>query len=79
MEKIQMLERLDQLIKIKATGSPEELSIKLNISRSTVYYVIDCLKSLGADISYSNSKQSFIYNEEKKLIIGFISKNKIVQ
>ena len=51
IEKVQLLERMDQLIRLKSTGTPIELADRLNVSRSTIYEIIECLKSLGAEIS----------------------------
>ncbi len=72
-EKIVLLERLDQLIRMKATGSARELAKKLGISKSTVYEVIDVLKQLGADIGYCSYRKSFYYESDKVLAIGFVA------
>lgn len=73
-EKVQLLERLDQLIRLKATGTPDELGLKLKVARCTVYDFIACLESLGGEIEYSRSNRSFIYVTDKTLIIGYKSK-----
>lgn len=74
LEKINTIERIDQLIRLKATGSPDELANKLNLTRSTVYEIIDCMKAMDADIKYSKTRKSFYYESEKVLTIGFIKK-----
>ena len=71
IEKVHLLERMDQLIRLKSTGTPTELAEKLNVSRSTIYEIIDCLKFLGAEIDYSRTKRSFCYSCNMKFKIGF--------
>ena len=58
---ISRLERIDYLIRKKATGTPEELAQRLGIHVSKVYETISYLKSLGAPISYSIDRQSYYY------------------
>lgn len=58
-EQIERLNRLNYLIKIKATGSPEELALKLKLSVSMVYKLLEELKLHGAPISYSKTQRSY--------------------
>ena len=44
IEKIRLIERLDGLIRWKATGKPEDLASKLGVARSTVYELIECIR-----------------------------------
>jgi predicted DNA-binding transcriptional regulator YafY len=68
------LERIDQLIRLKATGTPREFAKKLNISKSTVYEYLKDLKEIGADVIYDKNRNSFIYKEEGKLNLMFFEK-----
>ena len=77
LEKIRTIERFDQLIKLKATGSARELALRTNLSKSTVYEIIELMKSMGAEIEYCKSRRSYYYVEEKTLAIGFVEKQKI--
>ena len=77
LEKLNLIERVDQLIKLKATGSTIELANKLNIARSTVYEIIETMKAMGADIEYCRQRKSFCYPKEVVLSIGFVDKRKI--
>ena len=77
LEKVQLIERLDQLIRMKATGSAADLADRLQISRSTVYEMLDCMKSMGAEIEYCRHRSSFYYSKDKILAIGFVNKKKI--
>ncbi len=45
------------------TGTPSEFASHLGVSRTTLYEMIDELKSRGAPISYSKSSCTFFYTE----------------
>jgi len=55
LDQLNTMERLDQLIRLKATGNLETLSVKLRISVSTIKRQIELMKSLGAPIIYNFS------------------------
>lgn len=65
------LERLDQLIRLEVTGSPDELAEKMNVSRRTLFRTIESLKELGCPIYYNKHKNSYCYEYLGKLIIKF--------
>jgi len=65
------MERLDQLIRLKATGNLETLSVKLRISVSTIKRQIELMKSLGAPIIYNFSRQSYEYEFYVNFVFGF--------
>ncbi|MBK9686645.1 MAG: hypothetical protein IPO65_02380 [Saprospiraceae bacterium] len=77
LEKLKTVERVDQFIRLKATGTPEELEIKLGVSRSTVYEIIECMKNMNAEIKYCKSTRSFCYETDKIFAIGFVEKSRI--
>ena len=62
-EQIDHLKRLDGLIRRKATGTPEDLARRLNISRATVFRHIEDLRTLGAPVSYDKQRQTYQYEE----------------
>lgn len=64
IEQLQLLDRLDQLIRLKATGTPDELADRLGVSRRTVYNLIQMLNDLGAEISYNKCRGSFQYDAD---------------
>lgn len=68
---IQKLKRLDGLIRRESTGTAVELSAKLDVSRSSVYRLIDILKNNGAPVSYNRDKRSFYYENQGRFIISF--------
>ncbi len=66
------LSRLDRLIRMKATGSPEQLAEKLGLSRSTLFEDISFLKEeMGAPISYDRHRPSYFYEYIPKFNLGF--------
>ena len=70
------IERLDQLIRLKCTGSPETLSSKLNISRSTLYRHLEIMRVIGAPITYSTRHESFVYEYPVEFNLGFSPKHR---
>ena len=77
LEKLQVIERVDQLIRMKATGSSNALAARLNVSRSTVYEILECMKQMGAEINYCKYRESYCYEKEKVLAIGFVNEKEI--
>jgi predicted DNA-binding transcriptional regulator YafY len=65
------LEHLDYLIRLKATGSPDNLAKKLSLSVRTVFGYIDILKSLGAPIAYNKAKETYYYTESGSFYFKF--------
>ncbi|MEZ4908098.1 MAG: HTH domain-containing protein [Saprospiraceae bacterium] len=76
-EKITLIERMDQLLRMKGTGTSEELANRLGISRSTLYEMLETMRNMGAEIEYNASRKTYYYTTEKVLAIGFVEKEKI--
>ena len=70
-DSIDRVKRINYLIHSKATGTPNELAKKLNISERWVYEYIDMLKHLGAPIIYCKTTRSYIYKDEGQFLIEF--------
>lgn len=70
---VERLERLDQLIRLAATGTPRELAEKMDISLRSVHDYIEALRALGAPVVYSREDTSYIYQEKGVFKIGFES------
>ncbi len=64
LDQLQVLDRLDQLIRLKATGNSQALADRLGISFRSVYNLIAILKDLGAQIFYCRDRQSYYYANE---------------
>lgn len=68
---IEILERIDQLIRLKATGRPKQLAKRLEVSEATVFRMIDTMKEMNAPICYDLTRQSYIYTETTRFKCGF--------
>ncbi len=71
---IELMERIDQLIRMQATGNSAELASRLKISKTKLYRIINIMKKLNAPIDYNVSIQSFVYVEEVGFKFGFYTK-----
>ena len=62
MKVFEYLDRISMMHKLvlrQRTGTPEELARRLGVSRTSLYELIDELRSRGAPIAYSKSTKSF--------------------
>lgn len=71
LEQINRIERLDQLIRMKATGTPAQLASRLKISKRTLYNILDFIKRQGAEVYYCRTQQSFCYQKDVYFHFGF--------
>ncbi len=62
-EYLDRISRMHKMLIRQATGTPSEFASQLGVSRTTLYEMIDELKSRGAPISYSKSLCTFFYTE----------------
>ncbi|MBE9599540.1 hypothetical protein [Pedobacter sp. MC2016-24] len=60
---ISKLDYLNQLIRTKATGSPERLAKKMAVCKRSVFSYLDILRELGAKIAYDQYKKTYYYEE----------------
>lgn len=74
MKYINRIKALDQLIRLRATGNPKELSEKIGITERQMYKYIDNLKELGAKIKFEKTLNSYIYESNEELIISYKQK-----
>ncbi|MEW7289741.1 hypothetical protein [Aquimarina sp. 2304DJ70-9] len=74
IKQIKLIERIDQLIRMQATGSPDELAYRLGISKTKLYRIIKVMKQLDAPIEYDFSIQSFVYEQAVGFTIGFFTR-----
>ncbi len=70
-KQIALLERVDQLIRLRATGRPKQLAQRLEVSEATVFRIIDAMKALDAPIYYDPARQSYVYSEPTEFKYGF--------
>ena len=75
---IELIERVDRLVRLQATGTPVELANQLNISKAKLYRVINMMKDLNAPIQYDVRLQSFVYDKAVGFQFGFYHTKKSV-
>lgn len=68
---IDLLVRMDQLIHLKATGSPDEFACKLGISVRTLYNYLEILEHFNASLFFNKIVNSYEYQNDKRLKIGY--------
>jgi hypothetical protein len=69
LDQIRRIERIDYLIRSKATGSPDDLAETLCISESQLFEIIKFMKEeMGAPIFYCKEDQSYCYHTSVKFI-----------
>lgn len=66
---IERLRRMDALISMKATGTPEEFAEKLGIKRSTLFQSLQEMREMGVDIKYSYFRQTYYYSDNRRIKI----------
>ena len=71
LEKLEMIERIDGLIRRKATGTPKQLASRLGISERGLFKTLKLMKEMGAPIYYCLSRESYAYQYNVEFSIGF--------
>ncbi len=74
LEKTRRLSKLCEFIRSERTGGLEKLSEKLNVSRVSVYYYIQELKFLGAQIEYDRQRKTYYFNNSFNFKLSISSK-----
>ena len=64
---------LDYLIRMEATGNPEEFARKLGISRRSLFNYLEELKKMGVPVGWSSAKGSYYYSIPGQFRFGFSS------
>ncbi|MBP2831189.1 hypothetical protein J8281_03230 [Aquimarina sp. U1-2] len=70
-KQIDLIRRVDQLVRLQATGTPDELACKLEISKSKLYRIINMMKDFNAPIEYNPTLETFLYKKEVRFSFGF--------
>ncbi|PKV48447.1 hypothetical protein ATE84_0446 [Aquimarina sp. MAR_2010_214] len=68
---IKIIERMDQLIRLQATGPPEDFASRLCLSKTKFYRMLKLMKKLDAPIIYDIDIKSFVYEEPVGFSFGF--------
>lgn len=68
---LERLKRLYNIIRLEHTGTMEDIAAKIHSSRTTVYYYLCELKSLGADIRFDRIRNTYYFNNDFVLYATF--------
>ena len=71
VEQLERLKRMNQLIKAECTGTPDEFSNWLGISRRQLYSDIEYIKDIGVEVTYSKARRTFYYCNGHELEISY--------
>jgi len=66
---IERLQRMDSLISMKSTGTPDEFARKMRLRRSTLFQNLQELKEIGVEIKYSYIRQTYYYADGHRIKI----------
>ena len=61
IDEIHRLERLHQLIRLQITGNADELAEKMQVSRRTVFRLIEIFRDIGCPVYFNSIKNSYCY------------------
>ncbi len=67
-----LLQRIDQLIRTRATGSPERLASRLGCCQRDVFRLIADLRDQGFPIAYDRHADTYYYQEPVKFNISIV-------
>jgi hypothetical protein len=59
---IDRMNYLYKLIDNESTGTPEELAVKLHLSKRHTFNLLNDLKDLGAEIKYNRIKRTYYFS-----------------
>lgn len=68
-EYLDRINRMHRMVIRQRTGTPSEFAFQIGVSRTTLYEMIDELRSRGAPILYSKSQKTFYYSEPFEVTI----------
>ena len=72
-EKRRLILAMDSLIRTKVPGTAEVLAVKLNVSRSTFFRLIEYMREeLFAPIVFDVNRNRYIYEQEGMFIFRFL-------
>lgn len=69
---VERLNRMNQLLKSRTTGTPSEFARYIGVSRTRLYEMIDEMRSYGAPISYSKAAKTFYYEQPYDISVSII-------
>jgi predicted DNA-binding transcriptional regulator YafY len=79
IKQLEVLERLHLLIKRKATGTPEQLASRFNVSLGTIYNLIKILRNRNLPIAFCRERQTYYYEYDVEITIFHIKTKQNLQ
>ena len=73
-KQIEVMERMDDLINRKCTGTADDLGEKLDMSRRNIFYYFEKLRYYGAEIEFCYHRNSYIYTDDQRPSLPIITK-----
>jgi biotin operon repressor len=73
-EYLDRIEMAHKLVSRQKTGTPEEFAKQLGVSRTSLYELIDELRSRGVPISYAKSAKTFFYQQPYDIAVTCVMK-----
>jgi len=70
-DKLEMIKRIDSLVRRRATGTPSQLAEKLEISERSLFLTLKLMKQLGAPLKYCNFSRNYKYEYRVDFSFGF--------
>ena len=70
-EKNEQVERVTQLIRLKATGTPDELAEKLKVCKRTLHNILATFKKEGIEVYYCSNRRSYCFKQNVYYYFGF--------
>ena len=67
-----LLQRIDHLVRTRATGTPAQLASRLNVSERNLYRLLGDLRDRGFPIAYDKQASTYYYVEPVKLDISIM-------
>jgi hypothetical protein len=72
-EHVFALERLNDLIRRKATGTPEQLAVKFGVSVGTIKNLLKILKDRNLPVCYCRERQTYYYEYEVEVRLFWVN------
>ncbi|MBE9468408.1 MAG: hypothetical protein IMY72_08850 [Bacteroidetes bacterium] len=68
----EIIERIDQLIRLEATGNAKELADRLCVCERTVFNILKKIREeFKAPVLYIKCKNSYVYDIKGKIVLEF--------
>jgi predicted DNA-binding transcriptional regulator YafY len=66
IEAIERLKEFNKLINKETTGNAATLAIRFHICERNIYYILEQMRELGANIKFDSIRQTYYYENDFK-------------